>query len=133
RHCILQGEGRVSGRQKGDLYLNIKLKKHPIFEVKGGDIYSEVQVDLTDAVLGAEVKVPTLRGEATMKIPQETQNGKTFRLAGEGLPAFGKNLAGNLLAKIAVKMPTGLSSKERKLFEELADIRKSRRGRESNA
>lgn len=128
----IQGEGRTIRRQKGDLYLNIKLRKHPIFEVKGGDLYSEVPVDLTDAVLGAEVKVPTMRGKATMKIPPETQNGKTFRLAGEGLPAFGKNPAGNLFAKIIVKMPTGLTSKEKKLFEKLAEIGKSRSGRESN-
>ncbi len=80
---------------------------------------------LTDAVLGGEVEVPTMRGRVMLNVPPQTQNGRTFRLAGLGMPHLNGNGKGDLYAKVRVVLPTRLSERERKLFEELRDLEKS--------
>ena len=86
-------------------------------------MHVEVAVPLTVAVLGGEVQVPTPKGELKLKIPPETQNGRTFRLAGQGMPHLGNSSHGNLLARVKVVLPTKLSVEEKKLFEQLSQLR----------
>jgi molecular chaperone DnaJ len=115
------GEGY--GGTKGDLYLIVTVKPHPIFERQGDDLYTNVDVPLTTAVLGGEVKVATLKGKLELKIPPETQNGRTFRLTGQGMPHLGKTSKGNLKARVKVVLPTELSPEEKELFQKLNQLR----------
>jgi len=110
---------RVAGGPRGDLYLAVSVRPHPQFERRGDDLHMEVQVSLTQAVLGGEVEVPTLDGRVMLKIPTLTQNGKVFRLASKGMPRLQSNGKGDLFARVSIKLPEKLSEKERKLFEEL--------------
>lgn len=116
------GPGRAGG-SKGDLYLVVKVLPHKLFERKGDDLYAEVSVPLATAILGGEVKVPTLNGNVSLKIPPETQNGKVFRLAGKGMPKLGNSDYGNMFAKVKVVLPSNLTEEERKLFERLRSLR----------
>jgi len=113
------------GGARGDLYLVISVKPHPLFERKGDNLYVEVAVPLTVAVLGGEVQVPTLKGKLALKIPPETQNGHAFRLAGQGMPHLGNSSRGNLVARMKVVLPTNLSSQEKELFKQLSQLRPS--------
>ena len=119
-----KGEPRYGGGASGDLYLVVSVKRHRLFERRGDDLYVDIAVPLTVAALGGEVQVPTLKGtELALKIPAETQNGRVFRLAGQGMPHLGSSARGTLFAKVNVVLPTKLSSEEKKLFEELAKLR----------
>ncbi len=118
-----KGEPSYVGGGSGDLYLVISVKPQRLFERKGDDLHVEVAVPLTVAVLGGEVQVPTPKGELKLKIPPETQNGRTFRLAGQGMPHLGNSSHGNLLARVKVVLPTKLSVEEKKLFEQLSQLR----------
>jgi molecular chaperone DnaJ len=121
----IAGEGVPGGAggSKGDLYLVVKILPHGVFERKGDDLYTEVSVPLATAMLGGEVRLPTLNGNLSLKIPAETQNGKVFRLAGKGMPQLGNANYGNLFAKVKVVLPTSLTGEERKLFEKLRSLR----------
>ncbi|MEJ2047040.1 MAG: DnaJ C-terminal domain-containing protein [Dehalococcoidia bacterium] len=77
------------------------------------------------AVLGGEVQVPSPKGKLALKIPAETQNGRVFRLSGQGMPHLGKSGRGDLLAKVNVVLPAKLSDKEKELFKQLSDLRAS--------
>jgi len=118
-----QGQDSLSGGPKGDLYLTVKIQPHRFFERKGNDLYTEISLPLTVAVLGGEVEVPSLDGNMVLKIPQGTQNGKIFRLAGKGMPHLGAARHGNLFAKIKVILPTDLTKEEKQLFERLRALR----------
>jgi len=120
-----KGEPGYAGGASGDLYLVVSVKPHRLFERKGDDLYVEVAVPLTVAVLGGEVFVPSLKGELALKVPPETQNGRAFRLAGRGMPHLGNSSHGDLLAKVSVVLPTKLSEEEKKLFERLGQLRPS--------
>ena len=117
------GEGY--GGAKGALYLVITVKPHPIFERQGDDLLVNVDVPLVTAVLGGEVSVPTLKGKLALKIPPETQNGRTFRLAGQGMPQLEKASRGALKAKVNVVLPTSLSPEEKELFQKLSQLRRT--------
>jgi molecular chaperone DnaJ len=121
----IAGEGGpgLAGGSKGDLYLVVKVLPHKLFERKGDDLYTEVSVPLATAILGGEVRLPTLNGNLSLKIPPETQNGKVFRLAGKGMPQLGNNKHGNMFAKVKVVLPTNLTEEEKKLFEKLRSLR----------
>jgi len=121
----MAGEGAPgrAGGSKGDLYLIVKILPHKLFERKGDDLYTEVSVPLATAVLGGEVRLPTLDGNLSLKIPPETQNGKAFRLAGKGMPQLGNANYGNMFAKVNVVLPTNLTKEERRLFERLRSLR----------
>jgi curved DNA-binding protein len=118
-----EGEGGSGGGAPGDLYLRIRLRPHPIFEVKGQDLHTRVPVPLTTAVLGGEAEVPTLNGTVRLKIPELTQPGQVFRLRGHGMPAVGKpDERGDLYATADVKLPARLSDDQRRQFEALAKL-----------
>jgi curved DNA-binding protein len=117
------GPGHMGG-EAGDLYLIISVKPDSRFQRTDDDLYVDVPVYLTDAILGGEVEVPTLEGKKlALKIPPETQNGKVFRLAGQGMPRLGNNTKGDLYAKVKVVLPTRLSQKEKELFQQLKGLR----------
>ena len=122
------GEGSGGGA-RGDLYLVVNVLPHPRFERKDDDLYTTIDVPLTVAALGGEVTVPTIKGtKLALKIPLETPNGKTFKLAGQGIPHLGKPGHGDLIAKVNVVLPTGLTDREKELFAELANLRPSGEG-----
>jgi curved DNA-binding protein len=109
----------------GDLYLNITVKPHPVLRREGDDLRCDVDVDLYTAVLGGEVRVPTLNGDVSLKIPPGTNGGKTFRLRGKGMPnPRNPKQRGDQLATVRVQVPRRLSARERELFDELARLRR---------
>ena len=114
-----QGENGVTG----DLYLVISVQPSSLYERKGNDLYVDVPVPLTVAMLGGEAQVPTPKGNLALKIPAETQNGVTFRLSGQGMPHLGDTKRGDLLAKVKVVLPNNLSADEKRFFEQLARSR----------
>lgn len=120
----LQGQG-ASGRNggpTGDLFLTIKIRKHPFFERKGDDLYCEVPVTFPEAALGAEIEVPTLDGKVKVKVPPGTQSGQMLRLAGLGMPnrTGGR---GDLYVRLKIVTPKNLTQRERELIEELQRLR----------
>ena len=115
--------GQGYGGPSGDLYLVVSVKPHRLFERRGDNLYVEVEVPLTVAVLGGEVQVPTLKGKLALKIPPETQNGRIFRLSGQGMPHLSNSSRGDLLAKVSVVLPARLSAEEKKLFEQFRQLR----------
>jgi DnaJ-class molecular chaperone len=121
------GEGDPGmGGTSGDLYLIIKIAPHTLFKREGDDLTVDVPVSLTAAVLGSEVQVPTLKGsKLALKIPPETQNGKVFKLAGQGMPRLNDTKRGDMLAKVSIVLPTNLNDSERGLFEQLRSMRPS--------
>jgi DnaJ-class molecular chaperone len=117
----IAGEGHpgVGAARKGDLLLLVTVRPHPRFERRGDDLHEEIDVPLTAAVLGGEVEVPTLTAKVMLKIPELTQNGRVFKLAGLGMPALNREGRGDLYAKVRVRLPERLDERERALFEEL--------------
>jgi DnaJ-class molecular chaperone len=120
------GEGSPGpfGGPKGDLYLVVSLNPHPSFERHGDDLEVRIQVPLHLCVLGGETEVPTLKGtKLALRIPPETQNGRKFRLRGQGMPQLGGDGRGDLVAEVIATLPTHLSDEERELFQRLAELR----------
>lgn len=108
------------GGEKSDLYLVVEVLPDTRFERKGNDLYTEVSVDLYSAVLGGQVKVPTLDSEVVLKIPAGTQPGQKIRLSGRGMPHLrDPQMYGDLYVVVKVKIPRQLSDKQRELFEKL--------------
>ncbi len=108
----------------GDLFLNISLKPHPVFQTDGNDLRSTIELDVTTAVLGGEIRVATLNGDVSLRIPPGTNPGTTFRLRNKGLPhPRGSNRRGDILVRVRVRVPTHLNARERELYEELAGMR----------
>jgi molecular chaperone DnaJ len=118
-----KGQPSYSGGASGDLYLKITVRPHPTFERHGDNVHVNVLTPLATAILGGEVQVPTPRGKLALKIPPETQNGRVFRLTGQGMPHLGKSTRGDLMARVNVILPTKLSDKEKELFRQLSEIR----------
>jgi len=123
-----KGEPGMASGPAGDLYLAVSILEHPVFHLNGNDIHVEVPVPLTDAILGGEASVPTPKGKnLALKIPPETQNGKVFRLAGQGMPEIGKDARGDLFAKVKVILPENLTEREKEFFKQLKETRQKRR------
>jgi len=119
-----EGQPGIGGGPRGDLYLVISVKPDPTFERKGDDLYVDVDVDLVKLMLGGQVPVPIPDGrKLILTIPPETQNRRTFRLAGKGMPHLKAEGSGNLYARVQAVLPTHLTGEERSLFEKLARSR----------
>jgi curved DNA-binding protein len=118
-----QAHAGGNGAPAGDLYLKINVKPDPRFERDGEDLRMQLPVALHEALLGAEVTVPTLKGRVSLRIPPETQNGRIIRLAGQGMPRAGGGF-GDLYVKVNVVLPTKLSDTERECLREIAERRK---------
>ena len=102
----------------GDVYLTVHVAPHPVFERRGDDVHVDVPVSLTEALLGAEIEVPTLEGKVSMTILEETQNGRTFRLRGLGMPRPDGG-RGDQFVRVKVVLPTALTDQERRFVEEM--------------
>lgn len=113
------GEPGHNGGPNGDLFIEIRIKKHDIFERDGDDLHCQVPVQVTTAALGGEINVPTLTGKATIEIPEGTQTGKIFRLRGRGIKGVRSAVAGDLYCHIQVETPVKLTEHQRKLLKEL--------------
>jgi curved DNA-binding protein len=119
-----QGNPHYDGQRYGDLYLNVTVKPHPFFERQNDDLRCDIGVDLYTAVLGGHVRVPTLNGDVSLKVPPGTHGGQTFLLRGKGMPnPRNPQKRGNLLATVQIKVPQDLTARERELFQKLASIR----------
>ena len=117
------GASARAGGDRGDLYLLVTVRPHPFFDRKGDDLYLELPLTVAEAALGTEVQVPTFKGNVSMRVPPETSSGKTFRLPGYGMPRLKGGGAGDQYVRIKVVIPTGLSAREKVLFEELKRLR----------
>lgn len=115
------GEPGTNGGPPGDLYIEIRLKKHEIFERDGDDLHCVVPVSVTTAALGGEIEVPTLKGAAAIDIPDGTQSGKQFRLRGKGVKGVRSSYPGDLYCHVRVETPVKLTEHQRKLLKELDD------------
>jgi curved DNA-binding protein len=114
-----QGEPGGGGAPAGDLFLRVRVKRHPLFRAKGDDLYVDLPVSPWEAALGAEVPVRTLSGMARVRVPPDSSSGRRLRLRGEGLPRT-SGAAGDLHAVVMVRVPKQLEQDERDLFEQLA-------------
>ncbi|WP_348674173.1 molecular chaperone DnaJ [uncultured Abyssibacter sp.] len=119
----LSGEGEAGemGGPAGDLYVQINVKPHEFFVRDGNNLRANVPVDMITAALGGEIDVPTLKGKVSLRVPAETQSGKTFRLRGKGVQSVRTSSPGDLLVKVSVETPVNLNSKQKKLLEELQE------------
>ena len=125
------GEPGANGGPAGDLYIEIRLKKHDIFEREGDDIHCSVPVSFATAAMGGEIEVPTLAGKAAIDIPEGTQTGKQFRLRGTGIKGVRSSYPGDLYCHIVIETPVKLSEHQRKLLRELDESLKKGGGKHS--
>ena len=125
------GEPGTNGGPPGDLYIEIRLRKHDIFERDGDDLHCAVPISFTTAALGGEIEVPTLAGKAAIDIPEGTQAAKQFRLRGKGIKGVRASYPGDLYCHITVETPVKLTEHQRKLLKELDESLKKGAGKHS--
>jgi molecular chaperone DnaJ len=116
------GEAGSSGGPAGDLYVVLHVKEHPIFEREGTHLHCVIPISYTQAALGAEIQVPTLDGEHTLKVPEGVQSGSTIRIKGKGVPVVNGHGKGDLFVEIRVQTPSKLTKRQRELLQELESI-----------
>ena len=119
-----EGEAGAKGGPSGDLYVYLYVKPHKFFERDGTTVLCEVPINIVQATLGADIKVPTLDGQVTMKVPEGTQPGKVMRIKGKGIPSLRNGSRGDQLVRIKVVVPTKLSDKQKDALRKFADISK---------
>ena len=117
----LAGEGEAGpvGGQNGDLFVQIQVEPHEVFERDGSHLYCEAPISITQAALGGSIEIPTLNGKVKIKIPEGTQTGKLFRLRGKGVTKIRSSKTGDLLCRVVVETPQNLSSKQKELFKQI--------------
>lgn len=115
-----EGEAGAHGGPAGDLYVVLRVREHPYFERQGNDLYITIPISLSQATLGTELKVPTLKGQEKLRVPEGTQPNTLFRLRGFGLPSVDRRGHGDLYVKVQVIVPTRLSREQRHMLESLA-------------
>jgi molecular chaperone DnaJ len=120
----IQGEGEAGSYNgpSGDLYVVIYVEEHPFFQRQGNNIYCQVPIGIVQAVLGAEIVVPTLEGEEKLKIPEGTQTGTVFRIRNKGIVSLGERGRGDQFVTVNVAVPTKLTKEQRQAFEALAKV-----------
>ena len=120
----LRGEGEPGsgGGPQGDLYVQIAIEPHPIFEREGAELFCHVPVSYSSAVLGGELTIPTLEGESVLKIPGGTESGKLFKLKGKGVPILGSNRRGDLHVRVNIHVPKKTNEKHRAALEKLKEL-----------
>jgi molecular chaperone DnaJ len=119
-----RGEAGPVGGRSGDLFVRVHVEPHRLFGRKGPDLTLDLPVSYPEAALGGNVKVPTLNGEVTLKIPAGTDNGRTFRVRGKGAPKA-KGGSGDLLVTVQVRVPSKVSKEERELLARLRDLQEA--------
>lgn len=123
----LTGEGQagVHGGPPGDLYVEMAIRPHKIFERDGKNLHCEIPIGFADAALGGEIEVPTLDGKVKLKIPAETQTDKLFRLRGKGVKPIRGGAVGDLLCRVVLETPINLTKRQREILEEFQEIHES--------
>lgn len=116
-----EGEAGETGAPAGDLYVQVHVKEHKIFERDGNNLYCEVPISFTRAAVGGEIEVPTLDGKVKLKVAAETQTGRMYRLRGKGVKSVRSGSVGDLMCKVVVETPVNLNSKQKALLQELED------------
>ena len=117
-----EGEAGAKGGPSGDLYVYIYVRPHKYFERDGTTVMCEVPISIVQATLGAEIKVPTLDGQVTMRIPEGTQPGKVLRLKGKGIPSLRGGGRGDQLVRVKVVVPTKLNDKQKEALRKFEDV-----------
>ncbi len=117
-----EGEAGPTGGPNGDLYVQIQVRDHALFERDGKHLFCEVPIGFVDAALGGELEVPTLDGRVKLKIPSETQTGKLFRLRGKGVAPVRGGSVGDLMCRVVVETPVKLNKKQKALLEEFKEM-----------
>ncbi|AOK28825.1 molecular chaperone DnaJ [Burkholderia singularis] len=112
------GEPGINGGPSGDLYVEIHIKPHSVFERDGDDLHCQMPIPFTTAALGGEIEVPTLAGRASFTVPEGTQSGKTFRLRGKGIKGLRSSIAGDLYVHVQVETPVKLTDQQRDLLKQ---------------
>ncbi len=116
-----EGEAGMDGGPSGDLYVQINVRPHAIFERDGKNLYCEVPISIVDAALGGELEVPTLDGKVMLKVPEETQTGKLFRLRGKGVVPVRGGQPGDLICKVTVETPVNLSKQQKDILRQFQE------------
>ncbi|HPT51359.1 MAG TPA: molecular chaperone DnaJ [Accumulibacter sp.] len=116
-----EGEHGINSGPSGDLYVQIHLKTHPVFQREQNDLHCEMPISFTTAALGGEIDIPTLDGAAKIRVPPETQSGKTFRLRGKGIKGVRSHSHGDLLCHVVVETPVHLTERQKELLRELEE------------
>jgi molecular chaperone DnaJ len=117
-----EGEAGVNGGPPGDMYVVIQITPHPVFQRDHNDLHCEMPISFTTAALGGEIEIPTLDGSARIKIPAETQSGKTFRLRGKGIKGVRSSTYGDLHCHVVVETPVSLTERQKELLREFEAI-----------
>jgi molecular chaperone DnaJ len=117
-----EGEAGVNGGPPGDLYVQVHLKPHPVFQRDHDDLHCEMPVSFATAALGGEIEIPTLDGSARIRVPAETQSGKTFRLRGKGIRGVRSQTPGELFCHVVVETPVNLTVRQRELLQEFETL-----------
>jgi molecular chaperone DnaJ len=117
-----EGEAGINGGPAGDLYVVVHLREHPVFQRDGNDLHCEMPISFTIAALGGELDIPTLDGQASVKIPPETQTGRVFRLRGKGIKGVRSSSPGDLHCHVVVETPVNLTARQKELLEEFEAI-----------
>ena len=117
-----EGEPGVNGGPPGDLYVQIHLKAHGVFQRDHDDLHCEMPVSFATAALGGEIEIPTLDGVAKLKVPAETQTGKVFRLRGKGIKGVRSIAHGDLLCHVVIETPVSLTDRQKELLQEFEEI-----------
>ena len=120
--CRGEGESGAKGGPPGDLYVNVRVKQHPIFVREGYNVICEIPITFTQAALGAELEIPTLDGKMKYDIPEGTQTGTVFRLRNKGIKHLRSNSKGDLYVKVNVEIPTKLSGKQKEILHQFAEV-----------
>jgi len=119
-----EGESGLRGGPAGDLYVVIYVEEHPFFQRQGNNIYCQIPIGVTQAVLGAEITVPTLEGEEKLKIPEGTQSGSVFRMRNKGIVSLGERGRGDQFVTVNVAIPAKLTKEQREFWQALAEVSK---------
>jgi len=117
-----EGEPGVNGGPPGDLYVQVHIKQHAVFQRDHDDLHCEMPISFVTAALGGEIQIPTLDGSAQIRVPAETQSGKTFRLKGKGIKGVRSREPGDLFCHVMVETPVSLNSRQRELLREFDAI-----------
>ena len=113
-----EGEAGENGGPSGDLYVQISVREHKIFQRDGSDLYCDVPIGIAAASLGGELEVPTLNGRVKLKIPAETQTGKMFRLRGKGVKSVRASSTGDLMCRVTIETPVNLTKEQKELLKQ---------------
>jgi molecular chaperone DnaJ len=116
-----EGEAGLAGSPAGDLYVEVRVRQHRLFERDGDELYCEVPIQFSIAAVGGELEIPTLNGQVKLKIPAETQTGKTFRLRGKGVKSVRSHRQGDLMCKVVIETPVRLSKDQKALLKQFQE------------